>query len=190
MEGAHSDLFFSAAPLQMNQLEEAGFLLQGTRLNLLENRVVLAVPPGNPAKLTGFNDLAVRMKNNENILFAMGNRDVPAGQYTQLIFAYFGLDEDALAKAGRITYGTNVREVATQVLEASVNAGVIYETNAFSVGLETVDSATIEMCGQVLYPAAVLNISNHENEAKAFINFLQTPQVMAVFERVGFSAAR
>ena len=190
IEGAHCDLFFSAAPLQMNQLEEAGFILQGTRLNLLQNRVTLTVPRGNPGGITSFNNLAQRLRNNENILLAMGNRDVPVGQYTQLIFDYFSLNETVLANNGRLTYGSNVREVATHVLEASVSAGIVYETDAFSVGLQIVDYATSEMCGQILYPAAVLNISNHEREARAFLAYLQTAPAISVFESVGFALIR
>ena len=49
------------------------------------------------------------------------------------------------------------------------------------------DSATAEMCGQVIYPAAVLNITRHEAEAKAFLEYLTGPEASAVFEAVGFS---
>ena len=56
------------------------------------------------------------------------------------------------------------------------------------MGLQIVDFATAEMCGQVLYPAAVLNITKHVDEAKAFLAYLQTPAAIAVFESVGFAA--
>lgn len=49
----------------------------------------------------------------------MGNSDVPVGQYTQKILAYYALDEEALAAAGVITYGSNVKEVTTQITEAA-----------------------------------------------------------------------
>ena len=117
----------------------------------------------------------------------MGNADVPVGQYTQKIFACYGLDEEALANAGVLTYGTNVKEVTTQVSEAAVDCGIIYATDAFSAGLTVVDTATAEMCGQVIYPAAVLNITRHEAEAKAFLEYLTGPEASAVFEAVGFS---
>ena len=64
---------------------------------------------------------------------------------------------------------------------------MIYCTDAYSAGLEVVDSATAEMCGQVIYPAAVLKNSEHPEEAKAFLDFLQTDACMEVFEAVGFS---
>ena len=118
-------------------------------------------------------------------LLVMGNSDVPVGQYTQKILAYYGLDEEALAKAGKITYGTNVKEVTTQVKEGSVNCGVIYCTDAFSAGLTVVDSATAEMCGQVIYPAAVMKNSAHPAEAQAFLDYLSSPEAMAICEAVG-----
>ena len=49
------------------------------------------------------------------------------------------------------------------------------------------DSATAEMCGQVIYPAAVLNKSAHPEAAQAFLDYLSTDAAMAVFENVGFS---
>ena len=119
---------------------------------------------------------------------AMGNSDVPVGQYTQKILAFYGLDEEKLAKDGVITYGTNVKEVTTQVTEASVDCGVAYRTDAFSAGLTPVDYATKEMCGQVIYPAAVLNISKNQEAAKEFLAYLQTDEAMKVFEAVGFAS--
>ena len=117
----------------------------------------------------------------------MGNSDVPVGQYTQKILAFYELDEEALANAGVITYGSNVKEVTTQVSEATVDCGIIYGTDAFSAGLTVVDTATAEMCGQVIYPAAVLNVSKNPEAAQAFLDYLRTDEAMAVFEAVGFS---
>ena len=118
---------------------------------------------------------------------AMGNSDVPVGQYTQKILAFYGLDEEELAKAGCLTYGSNVKEVTTQVKEASVDCGVVYGTDAASAGLTVLDTATAEMCGQVIYPAAVLNVSAHPEAAQAFLDFLSGEEACAVFEAVGFS---
>ena len=196
-EGAACDLFISAGQKQMNQLDSTAsaevntegldIVASDTRVDLLENRVTLVVPEGNPRNINSFDDLAAALESGD-ILLCMGNNDVPVGQYTQKILAYYGLDETALASAGRITYGSNVKEVTTQVSEASVDCGVIYCTDAFSAGLTVVDSATAEMCGQVIYPAAVLKTAENPEGAQAFLNFLQTDEAMAVFETVGFSA--
>ena len=120
-------------------------------------------------------------------LLVMGNSDVPVGQYTQKILDYYGLEEEALAGAGLITYGSNVKEVTTQVREAAVDCGIIYGTDAFSAGLTVVDTADAEMCGQVIYPAAVLNITRNEETARDFLAFLTSAEASAVFESVGFS---
>ena len=195
-EGAVCDLFISAGQKQMDQLDASAdasvntegldFVLEGSRIDLLENKVTLAVPEGNPKGIDSFDALAEHLEAGD-ILLAMGNSDVPVGQYTQKILTWYGLDEAALANAGCITYGTNVKEVTTQVSEGSVDAGIIYCTDAFSAGLTVVDEATPEMCGQVIYPAAVLNTSEHQTEAQAFLDYLSTDDAMAVFEEVGFS---
>ena len=95
-----------------------------------------------------FEDMKTGLENG-SILLAMGNSDVPVGQYTQKILTYLGLDETSLANAGNITYGSNVKEVTTQVSEAAVDCGIVYQTDAYSAGLTVVDTATSEMCGQV-----------------------------------------
>ena len=196
-EGADCDLFISAGQKQMNQLDSTAsadvntegldFVDSDTRVDLLENKVVLCVPESNDKGIDSFDSLAEHLKA-QDILFCMGNSDVPVGQYTQKILAYYDLDEEALAAAGVITYGSNVKEVTTQVSEASVDAGVVYCTDAFSAGLTPVDEATKEMCGQVIYPAAVLKAAPHADAAKEFLAYLQTEEAGKVFEGVGFTA--
>lgn len=194
--GAECDVFISAAPKQMNQLDIAAnpeanpagldFVLQGTRVNLLENKVALAVPEGNPKGIDSYGALVECLKAG-TVLLAMGNSDVPVGQYTQKIFAFYGLDEAELAQKGVITYGSNVKEVTTQVSEAAVDCGIIYGTDAYSAKLQVVDTATAEMCGQVIYPAAVLNITKNEEVARDYLLFLTSDTARAVFESVGFT---
>ena len=186
-EGADCDLFLSAAPKQMNALSDGGLIAEDTRVDLLENKVVLAVPDGNPEQLASFDDLAARLEAG-GVLLAMGNSDVPVGQYTQKIFDYYGLDEAALAASGVLTYGGNVKEVTTQVVEAAADCGVVYATDAFSAALTVVDEATAEMCGQVIYPAAVTASSAHAAEAAAFLTYLQGAEAAAIFESVGFTS--
>ena len=195
-EGADCDIFISAGQKQMNQLditakpevntEGLDFVLEGTRFNILENKVALAVPEGNPAGIESYDDLAEGLKSGK-IMLAMGNSDVPVGQYTQKILAYYELNEEDLAAAASVTYGSNVKEVTTQVSEATVDCGIIYQTDAFSAGLTVVDTATAEMCGQVIYPAAILNISKNPDAAQAFLDYLTGDAADEVFSSVGFT---
>ena len=195
-EGADCDVFISAGQKQMNQMDITAdasvntdgldFVLEGTRFDILENKVALAVPEGNPANINSYDDLMAGLKDG-SIMLAMGNSDVPVGQYTQKILKFFELVEEDLAAAGSITYGSNVKEIATQVSEAAVDCGIIYQTDAFSAGLTVVDTATAEMCGQVIYPAAVLNVSKNAEAARAFLEFLTSDAADTVFEAVGFT---
>lgn len=193
-EGADCDLFISAAQKQMNQLDKDAdpevntegldYVLEGTRVNLLENKVVLAVPDGNPKDIESFEDL----ETDRLSLLALGNEDVPVGQYSTEILTNLDI-LDSLEAEGKITYGSNVKEVTTQVSEAAADAGIIYATDAFSAGLTVVDQAEGDLCKQVIYPAAVLNISKNPEAAKEFLAYLQTDTCMQVFEAVGFTAA-
>ena len=196
-EGADCDLFISAAPQQMNAMDGSligdaeknpdglDLIVTDSRVNLLENKVTLTVPEGNPKGIESFDQLAELLKNGD-VMLAIGNSDVPVGQYTLKIFNYYGIDETAVAD--KLTYGNNVKEVTSQVSEAAADCGIIYATDAYSAGLTVVDSATAEMCGQVIYPAAVLK-GEKEEAAQAFLDYLQTADAMSVFESVGFSPA-
>ena len=196
-EGADCDLFISAAPTQMNAMDGSLIgdteenpdgldrIVTGSRIDLLENKVTLAVPEGNPKGIESFDQLAELLKGGD-VMLAIGNSDVPVGQYTRKIFSYYGIDETAVAD--KLTYGNNVKEVTSQVSEAAADCGIIYATDAFSAGLTVVGSATAEMCGQVIYPAAVLK-GDKEDAARAFLAYLQTDAAMTVFESVGFSPA-
>ncbi len=195
-EGADCDLFISAGQKQMDQLdinadpevntEQLDFVLADSRIDILENKVTLCVSENSDAAIETFDDLAAALEAGD-IMMAMGNSDVPVGQYTQKILTYYGLEEAALAQAGVLSYGSNVKEIATQILAGSVDCGVIYGTDAYSAGLTVSDYATADMCGQVIYPAAVLKVSEHPEEAQEFLDYIQTDACMELFEGVGFT---
>lgn len=160
-EGAVCDLFISAAPKQMNQLD--GTLKDDAEKN----------PDG------------LDLLKNGDVMLAIGNSDVPVGQYTQKIFKFYDIDENAIA--AKLTYGSNVKEVTTAVSEGTVDCGIIYASDAYSAGLTVAATATAEMCGQVIYPAAVLNTSEHQDAAAAFLAYLQGAEASAAFETVLFT---
>ena len=182
-EGADCDLFLSAAQKQMNALQDEDLINTGTRIDLLENKVVLAVPEGNPADIQSFEDIGTDQCKR----IALGNEDVPVGSYSVEILTNLGI-LDELESGNKITYGSNVKEVTTQISEGSVDAGVVYCTDAYSAGLTPVDEATAEMCGQVIYPAAVLKAAPNAEAAREFLAYLQTDRAATVFEGVGFTA--
>ena len=184
-EGADCDLFLSAAQKQMNALEEENLINADTRVDLLENKVVLAVPEGNPADIQSFEDIGT----DKCKLVALGNDDVPVGSYSVEILTNLGI-LDELESSNKITYGSNVKEVTTQVKEAAADCGIVYATDAFSAGLETVDQATAEECSPVIYPAALTASTEHADEAQAFLEYLTTDDAAAIFASVGFAMVK
>lgn len=195
-EGALCDVFISAGQKQMDQLDIAAgadknpdgldHVLQNSRIDLLENKVVLSVPDNNPADIHTFQDMKNALENG-SILLSMGNADVPVGQYAQKILTWLGLDEAALASAGAITYGSNVKEIVTHIQESVVDCGIVYATDATAANLIVADTATAEMCGRVVYPAAVMNTSSNKDAALAFLDFLRSEAASAVFRSAGFT---
>ena len=194
-EGAVCDLFLSAAQKQMNQLDcqdttgantdGLDFVYSDTRIDLLENQVVLAVPPENPGKINSFTDLA-----SGDYLLCIGNDDVPVGAYSLEILDYLGYSLDQLEDQGKVTYASNVSEVARQVQEGVVDAGMVYATDASTYGLNVVDAATPEMCQQVIYPAAVMKSGQADcyDAAEDFLTYLYTNETaISVWKDVGFA---
>lgn len=195
-EGAVCDLFISAAQKQMNQLDSADttgtntagldFVYSDTRIDLVENKVVLAVPDDNPKDIQTFSDLGT----DKLSLLCLGNDDVPVGAYSLEILDTLGIDIAQLESDGKVTYASNVSEVANQVKEGAVDCGIIYATDANTYELNVVDQAAADMCSQVIYPAAVMKSGTEgaKDAAQAFLDYLHTDEnAVSVLEGVGFT---
>lgn len=182
-EGLEADVFMSAATKQMKALDEEGMIDSDTITDLLENKIVLIVPAGSDAGLETFEDIA------DAASIALGDpASVPAGQYAQEALTSLGIWDSIQDK---VSFGTNVTEVLNQVAAASADAGIVYATDAASMADQvTVVAETPEgsLSAKVIYPVAVVKDSAHADSANAFVEFLKTPEAMAVFESYGFSA--
>lgn len=182
-EGMEADVFMSAAAKQMKALDEEGMIAEGTITDLLENKIVLIVPKDSSLGLAAFEDI----EKAESI--ALGDpASVPAGQYAQEALTNLGIWDKIQEK---VSFGTNVTEVLNQVAAASADAGIVYATDAFSMD----DQVTIvaeapegSLENKVIYPVAVVKNTAHEEQAKAFVEFLKTDEALKVFEAYGFSA--
>ncbi len=183
-EGLEADVFMSAAVKQMNALDEEGMIASDTITDLLENKIVLIVPTGQEGTMSAFEDIA----DAESV--ALGDpASVPAGQYAQEALTSLGVWDKIQDK---VSFGTNVTEVLNQVAAASADAGIVYATDAASMADQVVVVAEApegSLADKVIYPVAVVGESAHEEQAKAFVEFLKTQEALAVFEAYGFSAA-
>lgn len=181
-EGLEADVFMSAATKQMTALDEGGYIVSETIVNLLENKIVLIVPAGSKSGLAKFEDIA----NAESI--ALGDpASVPAGQYAEEALTNLGIWDSIQEK---VSLGTNVTEVLNQVAAASADAGIVYATDAASMA----DQVTViaeapegSLAKKVIYPVAVIKNTAHADAANAFVEFLQSDDAMAVFESYGFA---
>ena len=183
-EGLEADVFMSAATKQMKALDEEGMIASDSIVNLLENKIVLIVPAGSDSKIDSFE------KIGDAASIALGDPEsVPAGQYAKEALTNLNVWDSIQDK---VSFGTNVTEVLNQVAAASADAGIVYATDAASKA----DQVTVvaeapegSLEKKVIYPVAVVKATTHEDAAKAFVDFLQTPEAIAVFESYGFVAA-
>ncbi|GBU26440.1 molybdenum ABC transporter, periplasmic molybdenum-binding protein ModA [Fibrobacteria bacterium R8-3-H12] len=181
--GAEADLFISAGQKQMDAIAEA-YIDSATRKDLLVNKVVLIVPKNSKKNIKSFEDCL----GDKVSLLAIGNSSVPVGQYAEEIFKHLNGWEKITAKA---SLGTNVKEVLSQVENASVDAGIVYATDAATAkDVKIVAQAPKGSHKPVVYPAAVLKKSAHPKEAKAFLDFLSSPKATTVFKKIGFEVVK
>lgn len=183
-QGAPVDLFLSAAQKQMNALEEKNLINKDTRVNLLENKLVLIVSKDSKAGIASFEDVATDKAGQ----VAIGDpASVPAGQYAQKAFESLKLWEQVKAKAN---LGTDVRQVLTWVESGNAECGLVYSTDAATSRKITVICEAPEgSVEKIIYPAAVTAESKHTEEAKAFLDYLAGDSAAAVFKEYGFSIA-
>ncbi len=198
LQGASCDVFISAAQKQMDELDGSSdkclgenYVLNGSRIDLLENTAVLVASEDNAGEITSWDDFVSKLESaqsSDDLIFCMGNSDVPVGAYTSKILENLGVSEADLVSKGIVTYGSNVKEVTSQVQNGAADCGIIYSTDAYSAGMKAVATADSELAGKIIYPAAVMQNAENQEAAQAFVDFLQTDEAMKEFTAVGFKA--
>ncbi|MGL5437884.1 MAG: molybdate ABC transporter substrate-binding protein [Lachnospiraceae bacterium] len=181
-EGLGADVFMSAANKQMTALQEQNMIDADSVVDLLENKIVLIVPEGMEAKVTGFEDIT-----NADTIAVGDPESVPAGQYAKEALTSLGIWDEVEAKS---TKGTNVTEVLNWVAEGSADAGIVYATDAATTDKVVVIAEAPEgsLEQKVIYPVGIVSESENKEAAQKFVEFLQTGEALAVFEKYGFSA--
>ncbi len=180
-QGAPVDVFMSAALKQMKALEEGGLILDGSKKELLENKVVLFVPSDSTLEIKNFKDIT----KAETI--ALGDpASVPVGQYSEEIFTSLGMLDQVKEKA---TYGKDVTEVLTWIATGNADAGVVYATDAkSSADVKVVAEAPEGSVSKAIYPVAVVKDSKVQDAAKTFVDYLASDEAIGIFEKYGFIA--
>jgi|GEM_PF-1053601 len=132
--------------------------------------------------IASFEDLAT----DKVSLIALGNSDVPVGQYSEEILTTLGIWDKIQSK---VSFCGNVKEVLSQVSMGSVDCGIVYATDAATTDkVSVVATASADMMKTpVVYPAAVLKETGNSEAAQAFLNFLLTDEAKGAFVKAGFT---
>lgn len=180
-EGAPADLFFSAALKQMNALKEKQLMEEDSIIELLENKVVLIQPKGEDIGITSFEDVA----SDKVPMVAIGNSDVPVGQYTEMIYENLGLWEEIEKKAN---FGTNVRQVLDWVATKNADCGIVYATDAaIEENVEVICEAPEGSCDPAIYPAGIVKATEYKEQAEQFLDFIKSEEAKEIFEKYQFT---
>lgn len=183
-QGAPADVYMSASKKSMTELEDGGFILEGTKVELLENKVVLVIP-ADKDEPDSFEDIDDAAK------IAIGEPEtVPAGEYAVDVLTYYKV-LDTLEAADKLVYANDVRQVLNWVESGDADAGIVYSTDALtSDKVKVVATASDESHKAIIYPAAVVRDSKNPDAAKAFVDFLSTPEVIRLFQASGFTTLK
>jgi molybdate transport system substrate-binding protein len=180
-QGAPADIFVSAAPKQMNDLEAKNLVNKSTRKNLVENKLVLIVPQNSTLGLAKFEELA---KSGVQKIAIGEPKVVPAGQYAQQVLQKLGLWDQVQDKA---VLAKDVRTVLAYVETGNVEAGIVYKTDAASSSKVKIAATAPEGSHEpILYPVAILSGTKQQKAAEDFLAYLNDPESRAVFEKYGF----
>ena len=198
-EGYECDIFFSAAQKQMDQLEEDGLVVDGTRANVVNNQVVVVTLKDSGTKVTGLENIG----DAENIALAGGS--VPVGKYTRQALVNLGILEsvddvstitteqvsEALGGV-EISEQDNVSKVLAAVVEGSCEVGTTYysDTYGYEDDLDIQETVSYDLTGNVIYSIAqVFNEEADDAQTKAaedFLKFILSDEAKAVFDAYYF----
>ncbi len=177
LEGAPADVFASANIANMDRVEADG-ATAGPYAIFARNQLQIAVPPGNPARVTGLESFG-----DEGLLIGLCAEGVPCGD----------LAREALANAGVTpsidTNELDVRSLLTKIEAGELDAGITYVTDVTSTD-GAVDGVAIpeELNVVAEYPIAALAGSTHPDTADAFIDFVLADEGQSLLADFGFSA--
>ena len=196
-EGYECDIFFSAAQKQMDQLEEDGLVVDGTRANVVNNQVVVVTLKDSGTKVTGLENIG----DAENIALAGGS--VPVGKYTRQALVNLGIlesvDDVSTITTEQVSEALGGVEISEQdnvskvlAAEGSCEVGTTYysDTYGYEDDLDILETVSYDLTGNVIYPIAqVVNEEADDAQTKAaedFLKFILSDEAKAVFDAYYF----
>jgi molybdate transport system substrate-binding protein len=187
--GAPADVYVSADRDWMDYLVARGRIVEGSRVIVARNRLVLVargVPAAPAAAIVigrGF-PLAARLDGGRLALGDPGH--VPAGRYAKAALESLGLWN---AVASRLAPVENVRVALALVARGEAPLGIVYASDAVAEpGVQVLGSFPADSHPPIVYPAAAV-VGGAIAEARRYIAFLRSAPARALFQRQGFLPA-
>jgi molybdate transport system substrate-binding protein len=183
--GAPADVFASANLQEMESVIQAGLVTQAASQVFVNNRLVVILPPKNPAGVTTLADLAL-----PGLKLVLAAEDVPAGRYARQALAnlnaIYGADYQTRVLANVVSNETDVKQVVTKVSLGEADAGIAYRSDIVATpGLKTIDIPD-EYNVTAVYPVAPLKKAAHPQQAAEFIQFVLSTDGQTILQKWGF----
>ncbi len=198
-EGYECDIFFSAAQKQMDQLEQDGLVVEGTRKDVLNNQLVVIAGKSSNTKVTGLENLG------DATSLALADGSVPAGKYTRQALMKLGIlpESEDVSKISTQEVSTalgeveiseqgNVSKVLISVVEGSCEVGTTYysDTYGYEEKVDILQKVSYELTGDIIYPVCLVKnkeaTSAKEKAAEDFYQFILSDTAKAIFEQYCF----
>lgn len=198
-EGYECDLFFSAAQKQMDTLEKDGFVVEGTRKDVVNNQVVVLTRKDSGTSVTGLSSLG-KAKS-----IAMAGGSVPVGKYTREALVSLEILENTednskitteqIAQAlgdVEISEQDNVSKVLVTVIEGACEVGTTYYSDIYGYEeqVEVLEAVSYDLTGDVRYPICCVNNPAadelQKETAEDFRQYILSEEAKIIFENYYF----
>lgn len=175
-EGANCDIFISASPKQINELEKKDIIKKDSKIDLLQNKLVIVSNKESNKKFD---------PNNNELKFSIGTpKVVPAGDYAKESLEKMGIYEKLKDK---IVYAKDVRQVLSYVETNNVDFGIVYKSDVLSSDkCKIYEEVNDNMHKPIVYPAAIVANKKNEPQSEKFLKYLNITESKEIFEKHGF----
>jgi molybdate transport system substrate-binding protein len=174
-QGAPADVFASADTRNMDKLKGED-LVAGEAPNFATNTLTIVVPPGNPAGITGFSDLA-----RSGVKVVACASQVPCGSAAQAI------ERETGTTLAPVSEESSVTDVLGKITSGEADAGLVYVTDARSAGSKVEEVRFPEAAKAInTYPIAAVKGARNKAAADAFVGFVLGAEGQAALAAAGF----
>lgn len=177
LEGAPVDVFASANQSNMEVIVDGGLQANDPAI-FAKNLLQIAVPPGNPAAVSGLEDFA-----EEDLLLGLCAPEVPCGDFARQALANAGVDPAI------DTNEPDVRALLTKIEVGELDAGIVYVTDIASTGGAVEGIAVPDEMNMIAeYPIVVIADAPNPDGAVGFVEFVLSEQGLSILIEHGFVA--